>query len=226
MSNLKENELVLIKKNFAYTTSLIVAEYFNKEHYNIIRDIENLDCSKEFSALNFEGAKYKDAQGKMRKLYKIKKDGLVFLIMGYRGKKASELKEKYIKRFNEMENLLRERQTPEWQQQRIQAKSSTNTLHDDIHNKFIHYAINKGSKTYSTRPTLAYTHFDTPINKALGINKNSRETLDTLNQNLLDIMNKSCSCIIDIEINKDTDYHDIVQISKNKINKISNVFFE
>lgn len=54
-------------------------------------------------------------------MYKIKKDGLVFLIMGYRGKKASELKEKYIQQFNKMEKLLQEKQTPEWQQLRLTA---------------------------------------------------------------------------------------------------------
>lgn len=120
--------------------------------------------------------------------------------------------------------LKLEKQTPEWQQLRLTAKTSTKTLHDDIHDKFIPYAIEKGSKTYAAKPTLAYTHFDKPINKALGINKNDREQLDTIKQNLLDIMNKSCSCIINMEINKETDYHDIVTISKDKLTKIANIF--
>ena len=221
---MNENELVLIKKENAYTTSLIVAEYFCKNHYHVVRDIENLDCSKNFFASNFGGIKYTDEKGRDQKAYKIKKDGLIFLVMGYRGEKASELKEKYIQQFNKIEKLLLEKKTPEWQQLRLTAKTSTKTLHDDIHDKFIPYAIEKGSKTYASKPTLAYTHFDKPINKALGINKNDREQLDTIKQNLLDIMNKSCSCIINMEINKETDYHDIVTISKDKLTKIANIF--
>lgn len=35
------------------------------------------------------------------------RDGFVFLAMGYRGKKAAEFKELYIRRFNEMESFIR-----------------------------------------------------------------------------------------------------------------------
>ena len=34
------------------------------------------------------------------------RDGFMFLVMGYRGKKAARIKETYIKRFNSMENFL------------------------------------------------------------------------------------------------------------------------
>ena len=39
-----------------FTTSLIVAEMFEKEHKNVLRDIENLECSPNFNQLNFEPA--------------------------------------------------------------------------------------------------------------------------------------------------------------------------
>lgn len=119
--------------------------------------------------------------------------------------------------------LKLEKQTPEWQQLRLASKTSTKTLHDDIHDKFIPYAIENGSKTYSSNPTIAYTHFDKPINKALCINTNDREQLDTIKQDLLDIMNKSCSCIINMEIKKKTDYHDIVKVSKDKLTQIASI---
>lgn len=35
------------------------------------------------------------------------RDGFVFLAMGYRGKKAAQFKELYIRRFNEMESFIR-----------------------------------------------------------------------------------------------------------------------
>jgi len=36
------------------TTSLKVGEVFVKQHYNVLRDIETLDCLENFRALNFE----------------------------------------------------------------------------------------------------------------------------------------------------------------------------
>lgn len=47
----------------AFCSSRQVAEEFGKEHYNVLRDIESLDCSAEFNALNFEAVTYKDAKG-------------------------------------------------------------------------------------------------------------------------------------------------------------------
>ena len=46
--------------------SRTVAEIFGKEHFNVLRDIENLDCSPEFRELNFEVSKYK-VEGQKRK---------------------------------------------------------------------------------------------------------------------------------------------------------------
>ena len=95
------------KKEIAFCSSLQIANEFNKEHYNVLRDIENLDCSANFSALNFEGANYKDEQNKKRPMYLLTKDVFMFLVMGYRGKKAAFIKEAYIKRFNDMENFIK-----------------------------------------------------------------------------------------------------------------------
>jgi len=95
----------------AFCSSRQVAEEFGKEHYNVLRDIENLDCSAEFTALNFEVSKYKDPSGKWNKEYLMTKDGFTFLVMGYRGKKAARFKEAYIRRFNEMEAFIRSLQT-------------------------------------------------------------------------------------------------------------------
>lgn len=86
--------------------SRYVAQIFGKQHKNVIRDIENLECSEEFSRLNFEPAKYKDEQGKPRPCYQMTRDGFTLLVMGFTGKKAMKFKEAYILRFNEMESRL------------------------------------------------------------------------------------------------------------------------
>ncbi len=94
------------KKGQPVTSSRKVAEVFGKEHYNVIRDIESLDCSQEFTALNFEVSSYKDKSGKRNPEYILTKDGFTFLVMGYRGKKAARFKEEYIRQFNEMRTFI------------------------------------------------------------------------------------------------------------------------
>lgn len=99
---------VTIENGRAVTTSVAVAEYFRKRHDDILKKIRLLDCSPEFSARNFAGAEYTDEQGKKRPAYQITKNGFVFLVMGFTGKKAAAFKEAYIAEFDRMENELRQ----------------------------------------------------------------------------------------------------------------------
>ena len=107
------NELVFRNANgVPMTNSWLVAETFGKHHRNVLRDIENLECSESFQVLNFE------QMFKIRELpnggqtqdryYNITKDGFTYLAMGYTGKKAAEFKEKYISAFNAMEQQIRQ----------------------------------------------------------------------------------------------------------------------
>ena len=91
----------------ARVDSLFVAQAFEKRHDNVLKDIRELDCSDTFRLLNFEESSYRNAQGKTQPVYCMTRDGFVFLAMGYRGKKAAEFKELYIRRFNEMESFIR-----------------------------------------------------------------------------------------------------------------------
>lgn len=89
------------------TTSLKVAEAFGKRHDNVLRTLDKLDCSPEFNALNFEAVDYIDQKGQFRKAYQMTKDGFMFLVMGFTGKKAAAIKEAYITAFNQMAEQLR-----------------------------------------------------------------------------------------------------------------------
>jgi len=91
------------------TTSLNVAHVFGKEHRNVLRDIENLECSQKFRRLNFEPSSYVNKQGKIQPLYEMTRNGFVILVMGYSGKKAMQFKEAYIARFDQTEKELHEK---------------------------------------------------------------------------------------------------------------------
>lgn len=97
---------VKIRNGKAVTTSIEVANYFGKLHKNVIRNIESLDCSLEFNQLNFELVDYIDSKGEKRPMYEMTKNGFIFLVMGFTGKKAAQFKEAYIAEFDKMESEL------------------------------------------------------------------------------------------------------------------------
>lgn len=92
--------------DIAKVNSVMVAKMFEKRHDDVLRSIRNLDCSEEFRLRNFAESSYRNEQGKKQPCFNMTRDGFVFLAMGYRGKKAAQFKEAYIKRFNQMEQFI------------------------------------------------------------------------------------------------------------------------
>lgn len=103
---------VTIENGRAVTTSVAIAEFFGKRHDNVIQKIKTLECSEKFNALNFKDVTYTDAKGEKRPMYQITKNGFVFLVMGFTGKKAAAFKEAYIAEFDRMEEELRQNNAP------------------------------------------------------------------------------------------------------------------
>lgn len=105
--------IVEIDDGKMFTTSLIVAQAFEKNHYDVLKAISNLECSPEFNERNFTAVEYKDAKGEMRPAYRLTRDGFAFLAMGFTGKKAAAWKETFLEAFNAMEAALLARQPEE-----------------------------------------------------------------------------------------------------------------
>lgn len=105
------NELVKVENNQVVTTSLKVAEFFNKRHSDVLRAIKNLECTQQFQQRNFalmvEMKKLPQGGATKCEYYYLTRDGFTFLAMGFTGKIAAKFKEAYINAFNEMESLLR-----------------------------------------------------------------------------------------------------------------------
>ena len=94
------------------TTSMIVADIFEKRHADVLRDIESMACSTGFNKRNFAFKLKTTDLGHGRKredpYYEITKDGFSFLVMGYTGEKAAKFKEQFIEAFNKNEALLKD----------------------------------------------------------------------------------------------------------------------
>jgi Rha family phage regulatory protein len=101
------DHLVKVENGHATTTSLIITEAFGKRHDNVMRALRTMECSVEFSALNFEETPYLDEQRKPQVMYRITRDGAMMLIMGFTGAKAAAMREAFIAEFRRMEDALK-----------------------------------------------------------------------------------------------------------------------
>ncbi|MBJ1992775.1 Rha family transcriptional regulator, partial [Escherichia coli] len=106
---------VTIENGNAITTSIDIAEFFEKQHHHVVQKIESLECSEQFLTRNFSRVKF-EHRGNTYNAYQITKNGFVFLVMGFTGKKAAAFKEAYIAEFDRMEKQL-------WEQKQLALSS-------------------------------------------------------------------------------------------------------
>jgi len=100
---------VEIADGVAVTTSLAIAEHFNKRHDNLVAAIRDLQLSDSFRDLNFQESKYiPNGQTRSYPMYYLTKNGFIFLVMGFTGEEAGRIKEAYINAFDQMEAQLRQ----------------------------------------------------------------------------------------------------------------------
>lgn len=93
-----------------------VAEWFEKRHDNVLRDVDALlglpsDLrGPQIQGLSgwFREGSYLDGQGASRRCVDMTRDGFALLAMGFTGAKALEFKVRYIAAFNAQEEALRE----------------------------------------------------------------------------------------------------------------------
>ena len=139
------NELVVLKGNRTATTSLIVAEKFEKRHDRVLRKIEDLDKDDNTNRLNFGAVKYVDQKGEDRKMYEMDKRSFIILAMRFTGKKALVWQHRFVDAFEAMELAIVRQQNIAWEQTRLEGKQVRYELTDEIQ-EFIAYAEQQGSR--------------------------------------------------------------------------------
>lgn len=105
----RDNGLVKVENNQVVTSSLKIAEYFGKNHRDVLKAIRYLLTEKDVRkiAQMFVESEFTDKYGRMQPMFIMNKDGFTLLTMGFTGRKALDFKISYIEAFNEMEELLR-----------------------------------------------------------------------------------------------------------------------
>lgn len=104
------NNLVVMNNHQAVTTSLKVAEVFEKNHRDVMEKIRNLTAENSAVKKMFVEDNYLNNRNQQQPMYYMNRDGFTLLAMGFTGSKAMEFKLKYIDAFNQMENQIKEAQ--------------------------------------------------------------------------------------------------------------------
>lgn len=107
-----------IVKNQVTALSTDVAEFFEKRHDAVLRDIKNLITSLPLQRLhNFVETEILRASPLIKgakinsKAYRMTRDGFTLLVMGWTGEKALQFKLAWLDAFNKMEEELRAKNT-------------------------------------------------------------------------------------------------------------------
>jgi Rha family phage regulatory protein len=195
-----------------------VAEYFHKDHRKVLRSIDNLlgGLPKNGHTLFKETSYIEEQNGQTYRKYIMTRDGFSLLAMGFTGKKALQWKLRYIEEFNKMEKALMERKNEEYVNARkngiLTRKSETDML-----KKLVEYAEAQGS----THANMLYVTYTKLVNKLVGVK--TRTSADARQLKDLETLERVILSVIDEEIGKKSDYHEIYQECKKKCELISEI---
>ncbi|MDI9333756.1 MAG: Rha family transcriptional regulator [Cytophagales bacterium] len=97
-------------ENIPMTTSLAVAEHFEKEHKHVLRDIRakiaNIN-NADFCKQHFVPFQHIDSYGRSQPIYRLTESGFAFVVMGFTGQKADQWQCAYIETFNKMREQIK-----------------------------------------------------------------------------------------------------------------------
>ncbi|MCO5422520.1 Rha family transcriptional regulator [Enterococcus faecalis] len=142
-------DLVIMKNEQAVTSSLQIAETFNKNHRDVLAAIDDL---KEGVAENYADLFYEDTyiHPQNKQSYRqvvMNRDGFTLLAMGFTGQKALQFKLKYIEAFNQMEKEIQQPKLPTSKRElamlALSANEETNERVDNIDKRLVDIEENK-----------------------------------------------------------------------------------
>lgn len=102
------NQLVFIENNQPVTDSLTIADMFNKNHDDVLKDIrKQIEYSgEEFSLGNFSESTYTNSRGRNYPKFNLTEEAFTLVVFGYNTREAVQTKIKFIKEFKRMREQL------------------------------------------------------------------------------------------------------------------------
>ena len=188
-------KLVFIENDQPVTTSLKVAETFEKNHRHVLESIREIikqagGMPKIGQSPMFQETTYIHEQnGQAYPMYLMNRDGFTLLAMGFTGKKALQFKLAYIDAFNRMEaklqELLAQGKDARWFETRAVGKISRHE-ETNVIKQFVAYARLQGCEW---EDRYFYSRLSILCNEGAGLpKKNGRDGATIQQLNTLDLM--------------------------------------
>lgn len=106
------NKLVFESNGEVVTDSLMIAESFGKDHYNVLKDIRKQIeyAGEEFGQVNFHESSYINSQNKRMPKYDLTEEAFTLVAMSYNTKESVQMKIKFIEEFKRMKQHIQNQQ--------------------------------------------------------------------------------------------------------------------
>jgi len=209
------NDLVFLKKDDAFTDSLVIAEATENQHESVVRIIsKHKKRIERFGKIEFTDFK-SGKRGRPTKVYQLNEPQASLLITFLDNTdKVADFKAELVRQFYEMRKFIAERHTEDWIKTRQQSKL-TRRSETDVIKQLIEYAKEQGS----THADMLYVTYSNLANKMAGI-ENGRDNATTYQLSNLDLCEHVILHIIKAGIVNDLHYKEIYKNCKDRLGTI------
>lgn len=203
------NELVYLKKDDAFTDSLVIAEGTGNQHSTITRLIRKYP--KDFGEVRFLDLKSTNSKGgRPTKVYLLNEEQATLLITYLDNNEVVRaFKKNLVHQFFEMRKFIAERQTQAWIETRQQGKI-TRRSETDVIQELVSYAKAQGSE----HADMLYMTYSKLANAMCGVK--GRDNATTYQLNNLSIFENLILQMIRSGIQAEMHYKDIYKLCKDR----------
>lgn len=212
---------MIVKRNEAFTNSLVIADGTGIKHKNVRELI--FDYQKDFKQLGTLAVLNRESSGgRPEQYYELNEPQATFLLTLMRNSKVVvNFKLELTKEFYRMRSFILERQSAEWQQSRLTGKHIRREETDIILTKLIPLAESQGSKNAGK----LYMSYSKLVNATLNIEPGQRSNLPLAYIDAIRFLENAIQNIISVEVDKETHYKEIYQVCKAKCQIIKELAF-
>ena len=219
------NELILLKNNDVFTTSLVIAEGTENEHHAIQQLLSKYkEDFEDFGKLLFTHLKCvnkSEARGRKQKVYLLNEQQATLLMTYLKNTEiVRKFKKELVKQFYQMRQILLEKQTALWQNTRLESKINRLKETDEI-KALVAYAKENGSKNADKY----YITFSKLANKAVGLDSNQRNHATTNQLNNLILIENIINHVIKEGLEQQAHYKGIYKSCKERIEQFKYIAY-
>lgn len=214
-------DLVYVKKDDAFTDSLVIAEATGNMHRSVARIVQKKRARLEkFGPVEFRDLKSRNPKGgRPTKVYQLNEPQATLLITYLdNSEKVDEFKEELVRQFFQMRSLLAERKTEYWIASRRRGMLTRREETDTI-KQLVDYAKAQGS-THSDKLYVVYSSL---ANKFAGVKGRDTATTDQLTD--LRIYEKIALGMIRDGMSAGKHYKDIYKDTKQRFTEVQQMAY-